>query len=127
MQAIAALALVVPDYEAAIEFYVNVMGFDLVEDVDQGRKRWVRVSPPEGRGASLILARAEGKPQRAAIGDQAGGRVFLFLETDDFDRDYARMQGAGVVFEEAPRQETYGKVAVWSDPFGHRWDLLEHH
>ena len=69
MQAIAALALVVPDYEAAIEFYVNVMGFDLVEDVDQGRKRWVRVSPPEGRGASLILARAEGKPQRAAIGD----------------------------------------------------------
>ncbi|RUS59331.1 VOC family protein [Pseudorhodobacter sp. E13] len=124
-QAIAALALVVPDYDAAIRFYVDVMGFDLAEDVDQGRKRWVRVSPPGGRGASLILARAETRQQNRRIGDQSGGRVFLFLETDDFDRDHASMQAAGVVFEEAPRQEPYGKVAIWRDPFGNRWDLLQ--
>ena len=125
MQAIAALALVVPDYDAAIDFYTSVMGFDLAEDVDQGHKRWVRVSPPGGRGASLILAQAVGKRQEAAIGKQAGGRVFLFLETDDFDRDHARMLARGVEFEENPRQEPYGKVAIWRDPFGNRWDLLE--
>ena len=125
MQAIAALALVVPDYDAAIDFYTRVMGFDLAEDVDQGHKRWVRVSPPGGRGASLILAQAVGKRQEAAIGKQAGGRVFLFLETDDFDRDHARMLARGVEFEENPRQEPYGKVAIWRDPFGNRWDLLE--
>lgn len=125
IQAIAAVALVVPDYDAAIDFYVRVMGFDLAEDVDQGRKRWVRVSPKGGHGASLILARAEGKPQRTAIGDQAGARVFLFLETDDFDRDHANMLAAGVEFEEEPRDEIYGKVAVWRDPFGNRWDLLQ--
>ncbi len=124
-QSITALALVVPDYDAAIRFYVDVMGFDLAEDIDQGRKRWVRVAPPGGNGASLILARAETRQQNRRIGDQAGGRVFLFLETDDFDRDHARMLAAGVHFEEDPRQEPYGKVAVWRDPFGNRWDLLE--
>jgi catechol 2,3-dioxygenase-like lactoylglutathione lyase family enzyme len=125
MQSISAIALLVPEYDAAIDFYVRVMGFDLTENVDQGRKRWVRVTPKDGQGASLILAKAEGKQQVSAVGDQAGGRVFLFLETDDFDRDHANMLAAGVVFEEAPRDEPYGKVAVWNDPFGNRWDLLQ--
>lgn len=121
---ISALALVVPDYEPAIAFYTGVMGFRLVEDIPQGRKRWVTVEPPGG-GVRLVLARAEGPEQVAAIGKQAGGRVFLFLMTDDFDRDRARMVAAGVIFEEDPRDEPYGRVAVWRDPFGNRWDLIE--
>ena len=120
---IAALALVVPEYDAAIAFYTGVMGFRLVEDIDEGRKRWVTVEPPGG-GARLVLAQAEGPVQAAAIGNQAGGRVFLFLATDDFDRDHARMRAAGVVFEEEPRDAPYGRVAVWRDPFGNRWDLI---
>ena len=120
---IAALALVVPDYDAAIDFYVGVLGFRLTEDIDQGHKRWVTVEPPGG-GARLLLARAEGAAQSAAIGNQAGGRVFLFLRTDDFSRDHAAMQAGGVRFEEAPRHEAYGSVAVWQDPFGNRWDLI---
>ena len=119
-----ALALLVPDYDAAIRFFVSVMGFRLTADIDQGRKRWVTVEPPGG-GASLVLARADGPQQRAAVGRQAGDRVFLFLETDDFVRDHARMTAAGVLFEEAPRVEPYGTVAVWRDPFGNRWDLIE--
>lgn len=121
---ISALALVVPDYDVAIAFYVGVMGFRLTEDIDQGAKRWVTVEPPGG-GTRLVLARAEGAVQHAAIGNQTGGRVFLFLATDDFDRDHARMTAAGVVFEEAPRNEPYGKVAVWRDPFGNRWDMIQ--
>jgi catechol 2,3-dioxygenase-like lactoylglutathione lyase family enzyme len=120
---ISAVALVVPDYDSAIAFYVGVMGFRLTADIDQGTKRWVTVQPPGG-GAQLVLARAEGATQRAAIGAQAGGRVFLFLQTDDFARDHAKMTAAGVTFEEAPRAETYGTVAVWRDPFGNRWDLI---
>lgn len=120
---IAALALVVPDYDAAIAFYTGVMGFRLTEDIPQGVKRWVTVEPPGG-GARLVLARAEGSVQQAAVGHQAGGRVFLFLSTDDFDRDHERMRAAGVVFEEPPRDESYGRVAVWRDPFGNRWDLI---
>jgi catechol 2,3-dioxygenase-like lactoylglutathione lyase family enzyme len=120
---ISAVALVVPDYDAAIAFYVDKLGFRLCEDVDQGRKRWVTVEPPGG-GARLVLARAEGPEQAAAIGNQTGGRVFLFLQTDDFARDHAAMTAAGVQFEEAPRHEPYGSVAVWCDPFGNRWDLL---
>ena len=120
---ISALALVVPDYDEAIAFYVGKLGFRLVEDVDQGRKRWVTVEPPGG-GVRLVLARAEGEAQQAAIGNQAGGRVFLFLQTDDFARDHAAMRAAGVAFEEEPRHETYGSVAVWRDPFGNRWDLI---
>ena len=119
-----ALALLVPDYDAAIQFFVSVLGFRVTADMDQGRKRWVTVEPPGG-GASLVLARADGPEQRAAVGRQAGDRVFLFLETDDFARDHARMTAAGVVFEEAPRVEPYGTVAVWRDPFGNRWDLIE--
>ena len=120
---ISAIALVVPDYDAAIAFYVGKLGFRLTEDIDQGRKRWVTVEPPGG-GTRLVLARAEGPDQQAAIGNQAGGRVFLFLQTDDFARDHAAMLDAGVAFDEAPRHEPYGSVAVWRDPFGNRWDLI---
>ena len=120
---ISAISLLVPDYAAGIAFYCGVMGFTLTEDQGQGHKRWVTVQPPGG-GTRLVLARAENAAQRQAIGDQAGGRVWLFLETDDFARDHARMQAAGVVFEEAPRVEAYGTVAVWRDPFGNRWDLI---
>ena len=120
---IAALALVVPDYDAAIAFYFGTMGFRLTADIDQGRKRWVTVEPPGG-GTRLVLARADTPEQAEAIGNQAGGRVFLFLETDDIARDHAAMLAAGVTFEEPPRQEPYGTVAVWRDPFGNRWDLI---
>ena len=120
---ISALALVVPDYDEALAFYVGKLGFRLVEDIDQGRKRWVTVEP-SGGGVRLVLARAEGAAQVASIGNQAGGRVFLFLQTDDFTRDHAAMLAAGVEFEEAPRHEVYGSVAVWRDPFGNRWDLI---
>lgn len=120
-----ALALVVPEYEAGIAFYVGKLGFDLLEDTDMGGgKRWVRVRP-KGGDAELLLARAVNDEQRAAIGNQTGGRVFLFLETDDFDRDYAAYVAAGVTFLEAPRSEPYGKVVVMQDPFGNKWDLLE--
>lgn len=121
---IGAVALVVPDYDAAIGFFVGVLGFRLTADIDQGRKRWVTVEPPGG-GVQLVLARADDARQRAAIGDQCGGRVFLFLETDDFARDHARLSAAGIVFEEPPRHESYGTVAVWRDPFGNRWDLIQ--
>ena len=114
----------VPDYDAAIAFYVGKLGFRLADDIDQGRKRWVKVEPPGG-GVRLVLARAEGPAQTAAIGNQAGGRVFLFLETDSFARDHAAMTAAGVHFEEPPRHEPYGTVAVWRDPFGNRWDLIQ--
>lgn len=113
----------VPDYDAAIAFYVGALGFRLTEDIDQGRKRWVTVEPPGG-GTRLVVARADTAAQSAAIGNQAGGRVFLFLTTDDFSRDHAAMQAAGVTFEEPPRVEPYGTVAVWRDPFGNRWDLI---
>ncbi|MEO1797637.1 MAG: VOC family protein [Pseudomonadota bacterium] len=119
-----ALSLLVPEYDEGIAFFTGPMGFALAEDVDLGGgKRWVRVAPPGG-GASLILARAVGE-QRAAIGAQGGGRVWLFLETSDFDADHARMVAAGVHFEEAPRDEPYGRVAVFCDPWGNRWDLIE--
>lgn len=121
---IAAIALVVPDYDRAIAFYCDVMGFTLSANIDQGCKRWVTVRPPGG-GAELVLARADGPVQQASIGYQAGGRVFLFLETDNFARDHAHMMAAGVLFEEPPRTEPYGTVAVWQDPFGNRWDLIE--
>ena len=123
-QRLTAVALVVPEYDAAIEFFCGVLGFHLIEDTDQGASRWVTVAPAGG-GVRLVLARAEGARQVAAVGDQAGGRVWLFLQTDDFARDHARMLAAGVVFEEAPRHEVYGIVAVWRDPFGNRWDLIE--
>jgi catechol 2,3-dioxygenase-like lactoylglutathione lyase family enzyme len=124
MQRLALTALLVRDYDAAIAFYVEKLGFELVEDADHGGgKRWVVVRPP-GSDAALLLARATGD-QAARVGDQAGGRVFLFLETDDFDRDHARMTAAGVSFLEAPRREPYGTVAVFEDLYGTRWDLIQ--
>ena len=124
-----AFSLVIDDYDAAISFYCGTLGWTLVEDLDLGAKRWVRICPPgadtAGQAASLILARADGPRQQAAIGNQFGGRVGLFLATDDFARDHARMRAAGVHFEEEPRIEPYGTVAVWQDPFGNRWDLIQ--
>ena len=122
---IAALTLVVPDYDAALAFYVGVIGFALLQDQDLGDgKRWVTVAPKGGQCA-LLLARAVDEPQRAAIGNQTGGRVFLFLETTDFATDHAWLVQAGVDFLEPPRDEPYGTVAVFRDPFGNRWDLLQ--
>jgi catechol 2,3-dioxygenase-like lactoylglutathione lyase family enzyme len=118
-----AVSLIVPDYDAAIAFYVGVMGFTLTADMDQGHKRWVTVEPPGG-GARLVLARADGPVQQAAVGQQGAGRVWLFLQSDNFLRDHARMLAAGVTFEEDPRHEDYGSVAIWRDPFGNRWDLI---
>ena len=120
-----AVALVVPEYDAAIAFYVGVLGFELRADEDLGSgKRWVTVAPP-GAETALLLARAATPRQAEAIGNQAGGRVGFFLETDDFARDHAAMRAAGVIFEEPARDESYGRVAVWRDPFGNRWDLIE--
>jgi len=124
-QSVATLALIVRDYDEAIAWYCGKLGFELVEDVDQGSKRWVVVRPAGGRGASILLARASTPEQMARIGDQTGGRVFLFLETDDFAGDHARMTAAGVRFLEAPRHESYGSVAVFEDLSGNRWDLLQ--
>lgn len=117
-------ALLVRDYDEAIGFYAGKLGFELAEDADQGGgKRWVVVRP-KGSDAGLLLARATGD-QAARIGDQAGGRVFLFLQTDDFDRDHAAWAAAGVRFLEAPRREPYGTVAVFEDLYGNRWDLIQ--
>ena len=124
-QTIAAFSLVVPDYEVAIAFYVGKLGFSLTADIPMGHKRWVTIQP-SGGGTQIVLARADGVAQRAAIGNQTGGRVGFFLQTDDFARDHAAMQAKGVLFEESPRIEPYGTVAVWQDPFGNRWDLIEY-
>ncbi|MBS1180553.1 MAG: extradiol dioxygenase [Proteobacteria bacterium] len=122
---IASLALVVADYDEAIAFYVGTLGFSLLDDTPLGDgKRWVRVSPA-GSGTALLLARADGPEQVAHIGNQTGGRVFLFLETDDFARDHAQFSARGVRFLEAPRHEAYGTVAVFEDLYGNRWDLIE--
>ena len=121
---LSAFSLIVPDYDAAIGFFCGGLGWTLCEDIPQGRKRWVTVAPPGG-GCRLVLARAEGATQRAAIGAQGGGRVWLFLQTGDFAADQARLIAAGAVFEEEPRDEPYGRVAVWRDPWGNRCDLIE--
>lgn len=117
--------LVVRDYNEAIAFYVDRLGFVLKEDKPvSADKRWVVVAPPGEGNGGLLLAKAASDAQAEAIGKQSGGRVFLFLETDDFDRDHARYQAAGVSFREAPRDEAYGKVAVFEDLYGNKWDLL---
>lgn len=124
MQRLSLTALLVRDYDEAIGFYVGKAGFDLAEDADLGGgKRWVVVRPP-GSDAGLLLARAMGE-QADMVGRQGGGRVFLFLQTDDFDRDQGRMVAAGVRFLEAPRHEAYGTVAVFEDLYGNKWDLIE--
>jgi catechol 2,3-dioxygenase-like lactoylglutathione lyase family enzyme len=121
---LATVTLVVPDYDQAIAFYVGALGFRLIEDTPlSAEKRWVVVCPPGG-GACLLLAKAANAEQTAAIGNQAGGRVAFFLETDDFARDHAAFSAAGVHFLEPPRTEPYGTVAVFVDPFGNKWDLI---
>jgi len=125
-QHIAAVTIVVPDYDEAISYFCGVLGFELVEDTPLGAgKRWVVVRPGGSSGSALLLARAGSREQRKRVGDQAGGRVFLFLQTDDFASDHARYVAAGVHFVERPRTEPYGTVAVFEDAFGNRWDLIE--
>ena len=116
--------IVVDDYDDAIEHYTHALGFELAEDVDQGDKRWVVVRPP-GAETGIVLAEASDDQQRAAIGNQTGGRVGFFLYTNDFVREYARMQRADVTFLETPRNEPYGTVVVFQDKYGNTWDLLE--
>lgn len=124
-QQISLIALLVADYDEAIAFYVEKLGFTLTADAPQGEgKRWVVVTPP-GSACGLLLAKAVTDAQAARVGDQTGGRVGFFLQTDDFARDHARMTAAGVVFLEAPRHEPYGVVAVFQDLYGDRWDLLQ--
>jgi catechol 2,3-dioxygenase-like lactoylglutathione lyase family enzyme len=119
------VAIVVRDYDEALAYYTRALGFALVEDEPrEGGKRWVVVAP-RGGGTALLLARAATPEQASRIGDQTGGRVFLFLETDDFARDHAAMRERGVTFEEAPRHESYGTVAIFHDLYGNRWDLIE--
>ncbi|MBZ9678810.1 VOC family protein [Mesorhizobium sp. ES1-1] len=123
---VATVALVVARYDEAIAWYGERLGFVLVEDLDLGAgKRWVIVAPPSGKGARLLLAEAADEAQRQSIGNQTGGRVFLFLETDDFARDHAAMLERGIEFREAPRFEAYGTVAVFADLYGNLWDLIE--
>jgi len=129
IQSIAYIALVVRDYDEAIAWYTEKLGFTLVADQYQPEqdKRWVLVAPPgtPSGGVSLLLARASTPEQAAFVGDQAGGRVFLFLKTDDFDRDFAAMNAKGVVFVRPPAVQPYGKVAVFLDLYGNRWDLVQ--
>ena len=124
-QFLSRVALLVREYDEAIHYFTTVLGFTLLEDTPlTATKRWVVVAPPGAREAGLLLARAANEEQRAAVGRQGGGRVFLFLETDDFDRDHAALESRGVVFVEQPRTEAYGRVAVFEDLYGNRWDLI---
>ena len=125
-QSIGYVALVVRDYDEAIEYYTHALGFQLVEDTSLGDdKRWVLLAPPGSVESRLLLAKASTPEQQARVGDQTGGRVFLFLHTDDFWRDYREMIARGIKFREAPRDESYGTVAVFEDLYGNRWDLLQ--
>ncbi len=125
-QQIGNIALVVENYDDAIEFYTQKLQFTLVEDTDLGGgKRWVQVSPPNSNGTNLLLAQASTEEQAKFIGDQAGGRVFLFLQTNDFWRDYELMKAKGVIFNDEPRVEEYGTVVVFQDLYGNKWDLLQ--
>jgi catechol 2,3-dioxygenase-like lactoylglutathione lyase family enzyme len=126
-QSIVHIALIVKDYDEALEFYTKKLHFILVEDTYQPEqdKRWVVISPPGSIGTTLLLAKASKKEQQHFIGNQAGGRVFLFLQTDDFWRDYQDMVASGIKFIREPKQESYGTVAVFEDLYGNLWDLLE--
>lgn len=125
-QSIATVTVLVDEYDAAIQYYCSILGFTLLADTDLGAgKRWVLVAPGGASGARLLLARAEGPQQQAVVGRQTGGRVMLFLETDDFASDHAAMSARGVRFVEPPRHEPYGSVAVFEDLYGNRWDLIE--
>lgn len=126
-QRIAHIALVVKDYDEAIDFYTKKLNFRLVEDtwLPEEDKRWVIVSPPGATECNLLLARAANEKQAQAIGNQSGGRVFLFLFTDDFWRDYESMKANGIEFVRPPKEEAYGTVAVFADLYGNLWDLLQ--
>ncbi len=126
-QSIVHIALVVRDYDEAIDFYVNTLGFELLDDTYQAEqdKRWVVVAPPGGSGTTILLARASKPEQEDFIGNQAGGRVFLFLNTDDFWRDYERLKAKAVRIVREPKQQDYGMVAVFADLYGNLWDLLQ--
>ena len=126
-QSLLHVALVVRDYDEAIAFYCGRLHFSLVEDTYQPEqdKRWVVIAPPGSDGATLLLARASTPEQASFIGNQAGGRVFLFLQTDDFWRDYHAMQDSGIRFVRDPREAAYGTVAVFEDLYGNRWDLVQ--
>ena len=123
---LALVTLVVRDYDEALAYFTGALGFQLVEDEPRGEgKRWVVVRPPGPGAAGLLLALAAGAEQAQAVGNQTGGRVAFFLHTDDFDRTYERMRSHGVRFVEEPRSEAYGKVVVFADLYGNRWDLIE--
>jgi len=126
-QTISLVALVVRDYDEAIAFYVGTLGFSLVEDtyIPEQKKRWVVVTPPGASESRLLLARAVGEEQSSRIGNQTGGRVFLFLHSDDFWRDYSAYQARGVEFVRQPKEESYGTVAVFKDLYGNLWDLVQ--
>lgn len=128
-QHLALVALVVADYDEAIAWYTGKLGFTLVEDSSDARqgpgRRWVVVKPAGSTGAAFLLAKASNDQQKQAVGNQTGGRVFLFLHTDDFARDYAAYSSRGVTFVRGPTEEAYGKVAVFTDLYGNRWDLIE--
>ncbi len=127
IQSIVHIALVVDDYDEAIAFYTEKLNFELIEDTYQAEqdKRWVVVAPPGSKGTALLLAKASKDEQRPFIGNQAGGRVFLFLNTDDFWRDYNDMVAKGINFVRDPKEADYGRVAVFEDLYGNKWDLLE--
>ena len=126
-QSLLHVALVVRDYDEALDYFVTKLRFSVVEDtaVREQNKRWVLIAPPGSRGTNLLLARASTDQQRAAVGNQTGGRVAFFLGTDDFWRDYEAMRAAGVRFVREPKSEGFGTVAVFEDLYGNRWDLLE--
>ncbi len=125
-QQIGNIALVVENYDDAIDFYIQKLNFELTQDTDLGDgKRWVEISPRNSNGTSLLLALASSEDQLSAVGNQTGGRVFLFLQTNDFWRDYECMKAKGVIFDEAPRVEKYGTVVVFQDLYGNKWDLLQ--
>jgi len=123
---IGAISLLVRDYDEAVSFYVDKLGFCLLEDTDMGAgKRWILIAPQDSAETRLLLAKAVSPEQHSHVGNQTGGRVFLFLHTDDFQRDYEAMKSKGVRFLEEPRHESYGTVVVFEDLYGNKWDLLE--
>lgn len=126
-QSIGLVSVVVRDYDEAIAFYVGVLGFTLIEDtfVPEQNKRWVVVAPSGSEGSRVLLARAANPEQQTRVGNQTGGRVFLFLYTDDFERDYRAYRARGVEFVRQPKDEPYGRVAVFADLYGNLWDLLQ--
>jgi catechol 2,3-dioxygenase-like lactoylglutathione lyase family enzyme len=125
-QKLAYVAVVVRDYDEALAYFINVLGFELIEDTPlDSEKRWVLIAPPGSQGTRLLLARAATPEQASRVGNQTGGRVFLFLHTDDFWRDYHAMKERGVNFKEAPREKPYATVAIFEDIYGNRWDLLQ--